>query len=144
MDLVSFQRSFRNREVNIYKYIKVVSILMTFLLAIIIFNNKIEDYYIGISKVSNNKLEVLIDLERVDKIKNNKKIIIERNTFTYEIEKIEDYLIENNYYKKITLLIKNIDKNKIKDNEIIKYQIVTNKETILEYLFRTIKGDDKY
>ena len=144
MDLVSFQRDFRNMEVDIFKYIKVVSILILCLLIIIIKNNKIEDYYFGISKVINNKIEVLIDLDRVHKIKENNKIIIERNTFTYEIEKIEDYLIENNYYKKITLLIKDIDKNKIKDNEIIKYQIVTNKETILEYLFRTIKGDDKY
>ena len=141
MDLVSFQRDFRNMEVDIFKYIKVVSILILCLLIIIIKNNKIEDYYFGISKVINNKIEVLIDLDRVNKIKENNKIIIERNTFTYEIEKIDDYLIDNNYYKKVTLLLKD---NKIKENEIVKYQIIINKETLLEYLFRTIKGDDKY
>ncbi|WP_413854773.1 hypothetical protein [Candidatus Ruminimicrobium bovinum] len=141
MDLVSFQRDFRNMEVDIFKYIKVVSILILCLLIIIIKNNKIEDYYFGISKVINNKIEVLIDLDRVNKIKENNKIIIERNTFTYEIEKIDDYLIDNNYYKKVTLLLKD---NKIKENEIVKYQIIINKETLLEYLFRTIKGDEKY
>ena len=141
MDLVSFQRDFRNMEVDIFKYIKVVSILILCLLIIIIKNNKIEDYYFGISKVINNKIEVLIDLDRVNKIKENNKIIIERNTFTYEIEKIDDYLIDNNYYKKVTLLLKD---NKLKENEIVKYQIIINKETLLEYLFRTIKGDEKY
>ena len=141
MDLVSFQRDFRNMEVDIFKYIKVVSILILCLLIIIIKNNKIEDYYFGISKVINNKIEVLIDLDRVNKIKENNKIIIERNTFTYEIEKIDDYLIDNSYYKKVTLLLKD---NKIKENEIVKYQIIINKETLLEYLFRTIKGDEKY
>ena len=141
MDLVSFQRDFRNMEVDIFKYIKVVSILILCLLIIIIKNNKIEDYYFGISKVINNKIEVLIDLDKVNKIKENNKIIIERNTFTYEIEKIDDYLIDNNYYKKVTLLLKD---NKIKENEIVKYQIIINKETLLEYLFRTIKGDEKY
>ncbi len=141
MDLVSFQRDFKNMEVDIFKYIKVVSILFLSLLVIIMHNNNIEDYYFGTSKIVNKRIEVIIDLDRINKIKDNNKIKIERNTFTYEIEKIEDYLIENNYYKKATLLLKDLDKQ-IDDNSIVKYQIITNKETILEYLFRTLKGDD--
>ena len=141
MDLVSFQRDFKNMEVDIFKYIKVVSILFLSLLVIIMHNNNIEDYYFGTSKLVNKRIDVIIDLDRINKIKDNNKIRIERNTFTYEIEKIEDYLIENNYYKKATLLLKDLDKQ-IDDNSIIKYQIITNKETILEYLFRTLKGDD--
>ena len=140
MDLVSFQRDFKNMEVDIFKYIKVVSILFLSLLVIIMHNNNIEDYYFGTSKLVNKRIDVIIDLDRINKIKDNNKIRIERNTFTYEIEKIEDYLIENNYYKKATLLLKDLDKQ-IDDNSIIKYQIITNKETILEYLFRTLKGD---
>lgn len=138
MDLVSFQKNFRNMDVDIKKYIKVVSILLIGLLVLLIFNNKIEDYYFGISKIIDKKIEVIIDLDNENKIVENNEIIIERNTFTYEIEKVEDYLVENNYYKKITLLINDIEDN----NKIVKYQIITNKSTVFEYLLKTIKGDE--
>ena len=138
MDLVSFQKNFRNMDVDIRKYIKVVSILLTGLLVLLIFNNKIEDYYFGISKITDKRIEVIIDIDNENKIVKNKEIIIERNTFTYRIEKVEDYLVDNNYYKKITLLINDIKIN----NKIVKYQIITNRSTIFEYLIKTIKGDE--
>ena len=140
MDLVNFQRNFKNMDINIIRYIKVVSIFITGLFVILLFNNKIEDYYLGMSKIVDKKIEVIIDIDNVNKIKDNNKIIIERNTFTYEIEKIEDYLLENNYYKKIYLSINDIEDDM--NNQIVKYQIITNESTILEYLFKTLKGDD--
>lgn len=140
MDLVSFQKNFNNIEIDLKKYITVVSILIGFLLGVILFNNKIEEYYTGISKLSDKKIEVLINIDDLNKIKENNEIVIERNTFTYEIDKVEDYLYENNYYKKI--IIKINDEDKLIDDEIIKYQIITNKTTIFNYLIKTLKGDE--
>ncbi len=140
MDLVSFQKNFNNIEIDLKKYITIVSILIGFLLGVILFNNKIEEYYTGISKLSDKKIEVLINIDDLNKIKDNNEIVIERNTFTYEIDKVEDYLYENNYYKKI--IIKINDEDKLIDNEIIKYQIITNKTTIFNYLIKTLKGDE--
>ena len=56
------------------------------------------------------------------------------------MDKIEDYLLDNNYYKKITLEINDIDD--IMNNQIVKFQIITNESTIFEYLFKTLKGDE--
>lgn len=140
MDLVNFQRNFRNMDINIVRYIKVVSIFIIGLFVVMIYNKDIEDYYIGISKIINKKIEVIIDIDNSNKIKDNNKIIIEGNTFTYKMDKIEDYLIDNNYYKKITLEINDIDDNM--NNQIVKFQIITNESTIFEYLFKTLKGDE--
>lgn len=140
MDLVNFQRNFRNMDINIVRYIKVVSIFIIGLFVVIIYNKDIEDYYIGISKIINKKIEVIIDIDNSNKIKDNNKIIIEGNTFTYKMDKIEDYLLDNNYYKKITLEINDIDD--IMNNQIVKFQIITNESTIFEYLFKTLKGDE--
>ena len=142
MDLVSFQKSFKNIEIELKKYIAVVSILIGVLLGILLFNNNIEDYYVGISKISKKKMEVLTTIDNLNNIMENNKIIIERNTFTYEIEKVEDYLYENTYYKKITINIKDMKEDKLIDNTIIKYKIITNKTTIFEYLIKTLKGDE--
>lgn len=140
MDLVNFQRNFRNMDINIVRYIKVVSIFIIGLFVVMIYNKDIEDYYIGISKIINKKIEVIIDIDNSNKIKDNNKIIIEGNTFTYKMDKIEDYLLDNNYYKKITLEINDIDDNM--NNQIVKFQIITNESTIFEYLFKTLKGDE--
>lgn len=140
MDLVNFQRNFRNMDINIVRYIKVVSIFIIGLFVVMIYNKDIEDYYIGISKIINKKIEVIIDIDNSNKIKDNNKIIIEGNTFTYKMDKIEDYLLDNNYYKKITLEINDIDD--IMNNQIVKFQIITNESTIFEYLFKTLKGDE--
>ncbi|MBR4672754.1 MAG: hypothetical protein IKO78_06135 [Bacilli bacterium] len=142
MDLVSFQKNFKNIEIDLKKYIAVVSILIVLLLGILLFNNNIEDYYVGISKISNKKIEVLTTIDNLKNITENNQIIIERNTFTYEIEKVEDYLYENTYYKKIIINIKDMKENKLIDNTIVKYEIVTNKTTIFEYLIKTLKGDE--
>ena len=140
MDLVNFQRNFRNMDINIVRYIKVVSIFIIGLFVVMIYNKDIEDYYIGISKIINKKIEVIIDIDNSNKIKDNNKIIIEGNTFTYKMDKIEDYLLDNNYYKKITLEINDIDD--IMNNQIVKFKIITNESTIFEYLFKTLKGDE--
>ena len=140
MDLVNFQRNFRNMDINIVRYIKVVSIFIIGLFVVMIYNKDIEDYYIGISKIINKKIEVIIDIDNSNKIKDNNKIIIEGNTFTYKMDKIEDYLLDNNYYKKITLEINDIDD--IMNNQIVRFQIITNESTIFEYLFKTLKGDE--
>ena len=87
-------------------------------------------------------MEVLTTIDNLNNIMENNKIIIERNTFTYEIEKVEDYLYENTYYKKITINIKDMKEDKLIDNTIIKYKIITNKTTIFEYLIKTLKGDE--
>lgn len=141
MDLVSFDTNFRNVDINIKKYILVVSIFMFILFVLLLFNNSIEDYIIIKSSVNNKKIEFIVDIDNLDIINNKNKIIIEGNTFTYRIDKIDDYIYEDKLYKKITIQVDDIDEKYLINNNIIKMKIVTNKMTIINYLIKSIKGD---
>ena len=142
MDLVSFNKSFGNVEINIRKYILTVTIFICLLFIIVLFNNKIEDYLIIESKINNKKIEFITDIDHLDKITNNNELIIERKTFTYKIDKIDDYIYEDKLYKKVILVVDNLDENILIDNNIVKIKIIIDKSTVFKYLQKTLKGDE--
>lgn len=142
MDLVSFNKSFGNVEINIRKYILTVTIFICLLFIIVLFNNKIEDYLIIESKINNKKIEFITDIDHLDKITNNNELIIERKTFTYKIDKIDDYIYEDKLYKKVILVVDNLDENILIDNNVIKIKIIIDKSTVFKYLQKTLKGDE--
>lgn len=142
MDLVSFNKSFGNVEINIRKYILTVTIFICLLFIIVLFNNKIEDYLIIESKINNKKIEFITDIDHLDKITNNNELIIERKTFTYKIDKIDDYIYEDKLYKKVILVVDNLDENILIDNNVIKIKIIIDKSTVFKYLQKTLQGDE--
>ncbi len=136
-----FQKSFKNLEANIKNYIIVVSILISIILLFMIINNKIEDYYFVQGEVHNENIDIIVDMNNLNKITNNKKIIINKEIFTYKIEKIEDYIYNNIIYKKITISLSKGNKDFLIDNNIVDGKIITNRITLIKYLLKTLKGE---
>ena len=141
MDIESFQKSFKNNEINIKFYLLVVSILFSIILIIIGFNNNIEDYYVTQGIVNKENVKIIVDINNMDKITKNKKLKIGRDIFTYKILKIEDNVYNNNIYKEITINVENLSNNILIDNNVIELKIIINKTSALNYLIKTIKGE---
>lgn len=141
MDIEVFQNSFNNKEINIKPYLFVVSIFIGILVLIIIFNNNIEDYYVNKGIVKDKELTLFVDINDISKVTNNKKIMIERDIFTYEVTKISDLLVDNNIYKEVNIKVDKLDKKHLLNNNIVDLKIIINKTSILSYLIDTMKGE---
>jgi replicative superfamily II helicase len=141
MEIEEFQKSFKNLDINLKPYLTVVTILIGTLFLFVIFNKNYFNYFMVTSKVKNNKVVLIVENENLDKIVDNKKLIIGKDTFTYEIEQINDFIYENILLKEITIKINNLDENKMIENSILKLKIITNKTSIFKYLMKTMKGE---
>ena len=141
MDIEIFQKSFQIRDINIKPYFIVVSIFITFILMIVFFNNKIEDYYICNGKVLDQKVIIYVNNEELKKITENEKIIIERNIFTYKVEKINEVINNNTTYYELTLEFDRIPNHLFINNNIVELKFIVNRMTIFDYLIKTLKGE---
>jgi hypothetical protein len=101
----------------------------------------LEDYYISNGKVLNQKVIVVVNSEELKKITDNKKIKIERNIFTYKVEKINEVNNNNFMYYEVTLEFDRIPEHLFIDNNIIELRFIINKMTIFDYLIKTLKGE---
>ena len=135
MEISIFEDLFINRIISLKKIYIVVSIFIVTILSIILFNNNFYDYYEGYASYNDEKLSLIVSIYDLNKITTNSEIIIGGTTFTYKIYKIDNYLEE---YK-----IVNIEVNNYKgiENEFIKYKIIIDRDTVLNYLIKTIKGE---
>lgn len=140
MNLETFQKNFRINDINIKPYLIVVSILLSIILIIIFFNYKLEDYYICYGKVIDNKVKVSVKYENLERITNNKQIIIERHVFTYKVVEIKE--INESLYYELTLEFNKVPTNIFIDNNIIKIKVIINKTTIFDYFIKTLRGND--
>ena len=141
MKIETFQKNFQIRDINTKPYLIVVSIFIVIILLIVLLNNKIEDYYICDGKVKDNKLSILVDSSTINKITENKKMIIERNIFTYEVIKINEISNNSFLYYELILELDKIPTHLFIDNNIINLKIITKTTTIFDYLIKTIKGE---
>ena len=141
MNIETFQQSFQVREINYKFYLIVVSIFISILLVIVLLNNKLEDYYISNGKVVDNNLSFIVSTEELDYITKNKKIIIERNIFTYKVNKINEVMYANSLYYEVIIELNKIPEDLFINNNVIKTKIIINKTTIFDYLIKTAKGE---
>ena len=141
MKIEDFQESFNNKEINLKPYLIIVSVLLCIILVFMLINNRIKDYYIGTSKVKEEKLVTVVRNEDLDYLVNNNKIIIERNMFTYEIDKINEITYNNSLYNEVIIKVNELDKDLLIDNNVINYKVITDNISIFEYLFKVIKGE---
>ena len=143
MKIESYQNSFKNKEISIFKSTVVITIFIIILGLIIVFNNDFYNYYSGYGILEkNNEISILVDINDLNKITNNNKIIIERTTFSYKVISIDKNNIEygNNILKKIVIEVPITKELNIKNN-YVKYKIIISKDTILNYVLKTIKGE---
>lgn len=142
MHIDNFIESFDYKEIEIRKYRIVVLALILSLLLFLLFNRKIINYYQGEIIIENDKIVTIINIEDFKEIKEKNIINIERTTFTYLIEKLENILINENNYIKATFKINEFPKDKLINNNIIEYKIIKDENNIFKIIFNLIKGDD--
>ena len=136
MDINLFQDLFINKNLSLKRIYLIVSIFIISILMIIIFNNDFYDYYEGTSSLKDNiVIYSVVSIHDLKYINNNKNMMIGGSTFSYKIVKIDDY-IEG--YKVVSLKLSDY---KGIDNMFIEYKIVINKDTIFNYMVRSMKGE---
>ncbi len=108
-------------------------ILLFLLFSLLLFIKKSHYYENIIQSMGDNKAIMIVDKKYINLIKNKKNIIIKDLEVDYNIEKIEEN--ENNYLLYIQFEME------IVFNDISKYKVFLEKESILEYFIRIIKED---
>ncbi len=108
-------------------------ILLFLLFSFLLFIKKSHYYENIIQSMGDNKAIMIVDKKYINLIKNKKNIIIKDLEVDYNIEKIEEN--ENNYLLYIQFEME------IVFNDISKYKVFLEKESILEYFIRIIKED---
>ena len=141
MNIETFQKSFQVREIDFKPYLIVVSIFISIILIIVLLNNKLEDYYISNGKVIDDKLSFIVTSEELTNITNNKKIIIERNIFTYKVNEIKEVMYGNSLYYEVIIELNKIPEDLFINNNVIYSKIIINESTIFDYLIKTAKGE---
>ena len=135
MEISVYEDLFINRRVSTNKIYLVVSIFIIIILSIVIFSNNYYEYFEGYATYKEQKLVSIISVYKIYLIKDHNEILIGGTTFTYKIDKIDDYL---EGYKVVYL---DINDYKNIDNDYVNYKIIIGKDTILNYLIKTIKGE---
>ena len=90
--------------------------------------------------VEKDMLKVYCDKDNLNKIINNKRIIINNKNFAYKNPVINSIVYEDDYYFEILLSI-SLDKSTNIENNVVDIQIPLQRMTILEYILYKIGGD---
>ena len=135
MEINIYEDLFINKNVPINKIYLVVSIFIILIISIVVFFNNYYEYYEGYATYKEQRLVSIVSINKINILKDNTEISIGGTTFTYKIDKIDDYL---EGYKVVYLVVNDyVDV----DNNYIDYKIIIGKDTIVNYFFKTIKGE---
>jgi len=140
MDIRVFNDIFVNKRINGRMMISVEVFLIVCLLFVIMIFNNFYDFYNGKGEIKNNStISSLVTTEDIGIILDNKKMMIGNKEYAYKVNNIENenYVSNGVIYKIINIKIRNY---KELDNNYIDYQIIKNKDTILNYFIKTLRG----
>ena len=130
---------------NIINMFISISIMIIITLIVIIQFKYIKHYEIKGIVIKNNeeyKLQLYIDPDKLNVVKNNKKIIIEEKEYEYKISSIDNEYTINNYLK-VTIDIKLLEKDKI-NNNILQTKIQESNKKLFYYIKNyLLKGEFK-
>ena len=139
MNISIFKDIFENRTINKKSIIIVELIFIIFLISLIVGFNNLYDYYNNSGEIKDNTLSTIVNVKDLEILTSNNSMIIKKKTYKYNVGSIE----ENNYvsngliFKEVKI---NIEDYKDINNNYIEYQIIKDKETILDYFIKTLKG----
>ncbi|MBQ7136802.1 MAG: hypothetical protein IJO43_02345 [Bacilli bacterium] len=140
LDIRDYLLEYKRKIPNL---ILIWTVFLVFIITFILIINKsfkITNYYLVKGIVKDNKLNLVVSLDRKDSIIKNNYIYIDENKYKYKVESISDIVQENNnFYQQIILDIDVKDANLI-ENNVIESKFIVSKKTILEYIYNLIKG----
>lgn len=131
---------------NIINMFILISLMIVITLIVITQFKYIKYYEIKGMVVKNNddyKLQLYIAPDKLNVIKNNKKIIIEEKEYEYKINSIDNEYTINNYLK-VIIDIKLLEKDKI-NNNILQIKIQESNKKLFYYIKNyLLKGEFKW
>ena len=142
MQINEYQENFYNKAINLKKILLILLIFIFLILKKKIKNNNFYDYYYGMLIIEDDeKVSTLVNINDLEKILNNNRIIINNLSYSYNIEKVADdnFINGDDVFKKIYLKI-NDNKNFNMKNLYLNYSIIVDKNTIFNYVKESIIG----
>ena len=139
MNISVFKDIFENRSIDKKRIIIVELIFIIILISLIVGFNNLYDYYNNSGEIKGNSLSTIVNVKDLNILTSKESMIINKEKYEYKVK----YIDENNYisngliFKEVTIDIKDF---KGIDNNYIEYQIIKDKETILDYFIKTLKG----
>ena len=139
MNISVFKDIFENRSIDKKRIIIVELIFIIILISLIVGFNNLYDYYNNSGEIKGNSLSTIVNVKDLNILTSKESMIINKEKYEYKVKNID----ENNYisngliFKEVTIDIKDF---KGIDNNYIEYQIIKDKETILDYFIKTLKG----
>lgn len=100
---------------------------------IIVFTYKYQTYYITKGKVTNNKLEILIDINDL-KYLNNNTLYIDNKKYSFKLTKISKEIYNDNLFNTYKYAYLSIDNLTNIDNYVYEIKIPKEKKTLAKYL----------
>ena len=139
MNIRIFNDIFENKIFDRKKIVIIESIFIIILFLIIFFNNNFYIYYNNSGEVKDNMIVTVVYAKDIDILIEGSEIIIDKEKYAYEIVSIDsdNYISNGSIFKVITLKLE--DYSEI-DNRYLDYKIIKEKETILSYFIKTMKG----
>ena len=139
MNISIFKDIFENRTINKKSIIIVELIFIIILISLIVGVDNLYDYYNNSGEFKDNNISTIVNVKDLDIITSNSEMIIKKKTYKYEVNNIEEdnYISNGLIFKIVSIKVKDYDEIK---NNYIEYQIIKDKETILDYFIKTLKG----
>ena len=122
----------RKKYPKIYNLGIIISIIILIFIYII-FTYNYQTYYISKGKVLNNNLELLVDIEDIKYITNNKVIILDGQAYNYIVSSIgNDLLVDETYnnYQYVYLKISNLN---TLNNYVYEVKIPKENQKLVKY-----------
>ena len=139
MNISIFKDIFENRTINKKSIIIVELIFIIILISLIVGVDNLYDYYNNSGEFKDNNISTIVNVKDLDIITSNSEMIINKKTYKYEVNNIEEdnYISNGLIFKIVSIKVKDYDEI---NNNYIEYQIIKDKETILDYFIKTLKG----
>lgn len=122
----------RKKYPKIYNLGIIISIIILIFIYII-FTYNYQTYYISKGKVLNNNLELLVNIEDIKHITNNKVIILDGQAYNYMVSSIgNDLLVDETYnnYQYVYLKISNLN---TLNNYVYEVKIPKENQKLVKY-----------
>lgn len=133
-DIIDIEIILKRKKYSKVYNISFILIIIILIILYILTTYKYQTYYISKGRITNNKLELLVNIDDLEYIKNNTVLTIEDKKYNYYIEKINNDLYVDemyNNYKYIYLQVENL--NSI-ENYVYEVKIPKENKAIVKYL----------
>lgn len=143
LNVEDYLLQYKRRKPNLLLlWLKILAFIIVFI-GIINQTFQLNEYYQLNGVIKNGYLCILVPCDEIKKIVSNHELYIDEHKYTYKVTKISDSPVQDitGVYQEMFLSVVLEDKDFI-DNRIVKVKFIVKERTILEYIFKLLKGEN--